>query len=464
MKRALTVIGIVILLLGLAGVAAPYWLGMKTESAFNDAIKGLATRSGMPSKNYSFSRGWLRSEAKNEFNLLSTPAVITATHRIEHGPLPLSQIMSGEIAPALALIKTTLRLSATADASASLSESLNKLPPIRLTTILDLSGNGSSKLQIDAATRKLGETTVSWQAGSGKMEFDRQWKKIRAQIQFPSYSVSSSSGKLNIKNIQLTSEAYEGIAGYMFGKSNFSIASVSLKPFLDVKSISISAIAQPKGKFVTIHIGFGVKALQIAKDKYGPGKLSLVIRNLDAKTLKQFENDINKIYGRAMPKEQMQLMVAGKFMQYAGKLTRNNPEIEITKLGLIAPGGELQGKAKFSIEGKKQDLSANPMLMLTAIKGSAELTMPESLAKAVVMTEIQRDISNLKREGRLSNADTGKLTPEALNQIAEEIYPKYLKESGFGRWFVRQNNRYRFSMSVNRGQIIVNGAPLQRGR
>jgi uncharacterized protein YdgA (DUF945 family) len=211
-------------------------------------------------------------------------------------------------------------------------------------------------------------------------------------------------------------------------------------------------------------MGYGVKALQIAKDKYGPGKLSLVVRNLDAKTLRQFEKDMNQIYARALPREQAQMMITGKTMELAGKLSRDNPEIEISKLNFMAPGGELQGKAKFVVQGKDQDLSANPMLLLTAIKGSAELTMPESFAKAAVMPQIQRDISNLRREGKLSTVEADNLTPEILDQIAEEAYPKYLQDNGFNRWFVRQNNNYQFSMSVNRGQIVINGVPLGPGQ
>lgn len=464
MKRALTVIGIVILLLGLALAAAPYWLGMQTESAFNDAVKGAATQSGMPSKNFSFSRGWINSEAKNEFLLPTVPFVISATHQIEHGPLPLSQLLSGEVAPALALIKTTLRLSPSADAPATISKMLKSLPPLKITTVLDLSGNGTSKLEVTAASHKQDKTTISWAAGGGQMQFDRQWKKIKAEFNFPLFSVNSPGGKLTVKNIQLTSDMYEGTAGYMFGRNHFSITSIAMKPFVDIRGFSFSVIVQPKGQFVTINISYGVKTLQIAKDKYGPGKLSLAIRNLDAKTLKQFENDMNKIYNRALPQEQTQMMIAGKTMELAGKLSRHNPEIEITRLNFTAPGGKLTGKAKFIVQGKEQDLSANPMLLLTAIKGSAELSMPQSMAKATVMPQIQRDISNLRRDGELSASEAANLTPEALDQIAEEAYPQYLQESGFSRWFVKQDNNYRFSMSVNRGQIVVNGVPLSPGR
>lgn len=464
MKRALTVISIVVLLLALALAAAPYWLGMQTESAFNDTVKGMVTRSGMPSTNYAFSRGWLKSEASHKMLLPTAPIIIDATHRIEHGPLPLSQLLSGEFAPALALIKTTLRFTPSADAPAGLAESLKTLPPMETETVLDLSGNGTSKFGITSATRKQGGTTIRWDTGEGQMQFDREWKKITAEFSLPKLSINSAGGELTIKNIRLSSDMYEGTAGYMFGRNNLSVASFTMEPLMNIQGIKLSAIAQPKGPFVTMHINYGIKALQIAKDNYGPGTLNLVIRNLDAKTLKQFETDMNQINSRALPQEQAQMMIAGKTLELAGKLSQNNPEIELTKLSFIAPGGQLTGKAKFVIQGKEQDLSANPMLLLTAVKGSAELSIPQSLAKAVVLPQIQRDIRNLGREGKLSSSEATNLTPEALNKIAEEVYPQYLRESGLGRWLVKKGNTYHFSMSVNRGQIVVNGVPLSPAR
>ncbi|MFV1997462.1 MAG: YdgA family protein [Acidiferrobacterales bacterium] len=464
MKRALTVISVVSLLLAIAFAAAPYWMGMQIESAINDAVKGMTTRTGITSTNVSFSRGWLKSEANSKILLPTTPIVIDATHRIEHGPLPLSQLLSGDFAPALALIKTTLRFTSSIKAPAGLAESLKTLPPVEIETVLDLSGNGTSIFGLASASHKQGETTISWEAGKGQMQFDRKWKKIAAEFNLPLLSINSTRGELTIKNIRLISDMYAGATGYMLGRNQLSVANFTMKPFLDIQDIKLSAAAQSKGQFVTIRINYGVKALQIAKNNYGPGTLNLVIRNLDAKSLKQYENDMNQINSRALPQEQAQMMIIGKTLELAGKLSRNNPEIELTKLSFVAPDGQLTGKAKFVVEGKEKDLSANPMLLLTAVKGSAELSIPQSLAKAVVMPQIQRDIRNLGREGKLSQSEATDLTPEALNKIAEEVYPKYLQEIGFDRWLVKQGDTYRFSMSVNGGQVTVNGAPLSSVR
>jgi len=464
MKRALLVIGIVFLLLTLALAAAPFWLGMQAESAFNDAIKGLTDKGGIASKNVSFSRGWLNSEASNKILLPTAPILVEANHEIEHGPLPLSQLLSGNLAPALALISTTIQFRPTADTPANLADALKSLPPLKSETVLDLSGNGTSRLVIEGAKRTQGKMTIGWRAVSGQMQFDREWKRIKADFKLPQLNFSSADEKLTIKNVLLSSDMYEGTAGYMFGRNQISVESFTMDPLLDAKNINFSVIAQPKKQFVAISISNGIKTLKIAENNYGPGKMVLAIRNLDAKTLRQFENDMNKINSRTLPKEQAQMMIAGKTLELAGKLSRHNPEIEVTKLNFDSPGGALTGKAKFVVQGKEQDLSANPMLLLTAIEGSAEVSIPESLAKAIVMPQIQRDIRNLKKEGKLSKSDSATLTAEALNKIAEEAYPQYLQESGIGRWLIKQEDMYRFSMSVSRGKIMINGVALQPGK
>ena len=464
MKRILLIVGVIAGLLVVALAAAPFWLGMQTESAFNNAMQTMASRSGLPKSDARFSRGWLGSDATSRFSLPGTPVVIEATHTIEHGPLPLSRLLAGEIAPALARIESRLTMSPAKDAPPGLTTLLKALPPMQVVTKLDLAGNGASDITLPAGSRKSGEDLFKWTGVSGTMLFDQDPTKIKGSLTLPSFQYESKTSTLIVKNTSIDSDVYEGTAGYMFGRSSLSIGSVSMAPFMEVSGVHMAAIIQPKGKFATINISYGVKKMDLAKDGYGPGNLNIAIRNLDAATLKQFEDELNKVNARPMPEEQKQMMLAGKLMEYVGKLTRNDPEIEVTKLSIIAPGGELSGKAKFVIQGKDQDLSANPMLILTAIKGSAELAMPESLAKALVMPQIQRDLALLQEEGKLSRDDADNLSPEAIDQIAEQAYPRYLNESGFGRWFVRDSNGYRFSLSINRGQVVVNGVPMTGGK
>jgi uncharacterized protein YdgA (DUF945 family) len=463
MKRALLIVVIVIGVLAVALAAAPFWLGMQTEAAFNDAMKIAASRGGMPSRSSEFSRGWLSSKARNIFTLPGSPVVINAAHHIEHGPFPLTQLMAGDIAPSMARIESTVTLMADKKAPSEVVDIINSLPPVTLLTTFDLSGDGSSDINIAAGTRKMGKESLKWSPGSGSIRFDKGLKKIQTSFTLPSMVFNTKQGAFNISSVSLNSDVYEGTAGYMFGRNSVSIKKIAMKPFFDMTGLSLGATIQPKGKFANLTINYGLKKMTLAKDSYGPGDLTIAIRNLDAATMKRFEDELNKIYARGLPEEQAQLMIAGKVMEFAGKLTRENPEIEVTKLSFRAPGGELKGKAKFVVQGKEQDLSANPMLILTAIKGSAEMTMPESLAKALVMPQIQRDLALLQQEGKLSRNEASELTPEIIDQIAEDAYPGYLKESGFGRWFVRNNSEYRFTLSVDRGLVVVNGIPITGG-
>jgi len=463
MKRILLVVGIVAGLMIIALAAAPYWLGMQTEAAFKETLNTVATRGGLSGANTEFSRGWLNSTASNRFSLPGAAVAVEASHRIEHGPLPLSRLLAGDVAPGLARIESTLKITPDKAAPAELASLLKAMPSIIIVTTLDLAGDGSSEISLPGGTHKFGEEQLKWSTANGTMLFDRDLKKIRADVTLPSFQYESGTGTLIVNSTVVSSDIYEGTAGYMFGRNSLSVGKVSMAPLMEISDIRLSAIIQPQGKFATMKLTYGVKQMTMAKDTYGPGTLNIAIRNLDAATLKQFEDELNKVNARNMPEEQKQMMIAGKLMEYAGKLTRDNPEIEVTRLSIIAPGGELKGSAKFVVQGKEQDLSANPMLILTAIKGSAELTMPESLAKAMVMPQIQRDLALLQQEGKLSREEAANLSPETIDQIAEQAYPGYLSGSGFARWFVRDNGGLKFSLSVNRGQVVVNGVPMTGG-
>jgi uncharacterized protein YdgA (DUF945 family) len=463
MKRILLIVGIVAGLLVIALAVAPFWLGMQTEAAFNQAMKTVANRSGLPDADTEISRGWLSSTATNRFSLPGAAIAVEASHRIEHGPLPLSRLLAGEFAPGLARIESTLKMTPGKETPAELASLLKALPPVAIVTTLDLSGDGASEISVPGGTRKFGDEQLKWSSANGAMRFDRDLKKIRADVTLPSFQYESGTGTLVVNNTAVSSDVYEGTAGYMFGRNSLSVSKVTMAPLMEISDIRLGAIIQPQGKFATMKLTYGVKQMTLGKDNYGPGTLNIAIRNLDAATLKQFEDELNKINARTMPDEQKQMMVAGKLMEFAGKLTRDNPEIEVTTLSVTAPGGELKGSAKFVIQGSEQDLSANPMLILTAIKGSAELTMPESLAKAMVMPQIQRDLALLQQEGKLSREEAANLSPETIDQIAEQAYPGYLSGSGFARWFVREDGVLKFSLSVNRGQVVVNGVPMTGG-
>ena len=136
------------------------------------------------------------------------------------------------------------------------------------------------------------------------------------------------------------------------------------------------------------------------------------------------------------------------------------PSVATEKAESPAPAAPVKDGNRIFATPLARRIAADKGLDLTAIKGSAELTMPESLAKAMVMPQIQRDLALLQQEGKLSREEAANLSPDTLNQIAEQAYPGYLSGSGFGRWFVRDNNGFKFSLSVNRGQVVVNGVPM----
>lgn len=460
MKKLLLPLALVLFLLLLAGAAAPYWMGMQTETDFTDRLNAMAKTAGIPAQQISFERGWFSSHATNKFMLPGTPFVIHADHQIEHGPLPLSRLRNMEIAPAIALIRTTLVLNTGKAAPAKTTSLVKNLPPIKLTSIIDLSGDLSSSLTIDGGSRKLVSGSLRWMPVTGMIFSGRGGRHIKSELTLPLVTHKGSDIGMTLKNLKFVSDHKEGKAGYMFGHSKLSFAKLEITPLIELNGLQISSKSQSSGRFVNSTLNYDLKKAVVSNESYGPGTIQLVIRRLDTATLKKFENELNKLYARTLPDEQFQLMLVGKLIELGGNLSRHNPELELTRLHFKTNAGDLVGSAKFVVQGDKQNITTNPMQILTAIKGEAELSIPASLAKAAVMPQIQLDLQSLKAEGSLSQNETQRLSPEAIKRIADKVYPRYVKESSFGRWFVREGDQYKFSLSIDRGNVIINGVPL----
>src|SRR3970282_2595932 len=103
-------------------------------------------------------------------------------------------------------------------------------------------------------------------------------------------------------------------------------------------------------------------------------------------------------------------------------------KIEITKLSFKAADGEVTGKAKLVLDGSQLDVSGNPMLMLKALSGEGEISLPDSIVRLLAEPDVKRDLEVLKTSGKLSEKEIAKLTPKRIAAIttqASKDLPQY---------------------------------------
>jgi hypothetical protein len=157
-------------------------------------------------------------------------------------------------------------------------------------------------------------------------------------------------------------------------------------------------------------------------------------------------------------------MMLGKSLELLGNLAKKSPELEITKLSFKTADGEVTGKAKFVLDGSQLDVSGNPMLMLKALSGEGELSLPESLVRLLAIPDVKRDIEALKESGKLKKDEIAKLTPKRIELITQQALkelPQY-KDSVISKLkLVPDGPNYKIVAALKSGQLTVNNEPLQ---
>jgi uncharacterized protein YdgA (DUF945 family) len=109
---------------------------------------------------------------------------------VDHGPFPLAALKSGQLAPALASIKTTL---VNNDASKGLFDIAKGESPFTINTRIAYSGDSRSAIVLKPLDYAKGDEKVAFSGGQFQLDADAQGKAV-------SLSGEASSGQINARN------------------------------------------------------------------------------------------------------------------------------------------------------------------------------------------------------------------------------------------------------------------------
>jgi uncharacterized protein YdgA (DUF945 family) len=429
--------------------AAPWWFGRATEGVLRAALE----RAG--GGNYTiditrYERGWLQSTAETAVRHAWLPLELRIQHTIHHGPLPLPALLGGDLArlPARALIDSEWRPPAVGKAS---------LPPLRADTTVTLDGEMRVSLnQAGFRTERAGSQGVQ-----GELRLDGALRRIRSEVRIAGLALATQNGSVTLRGIVLRSDLHQGAAGQYLGDASLAIEAVEAGGALAVRArgLSVSSRTQAAGDTLTASLNYRLNEAAFAQRRLGPAELALELRRLDAAALKAFEDGLNALYRRKLPPDQGSLMALGKVLELVGQLARKSPEAEITRLSFRYGDDELRGHAKLVLDGTRGDLVENPLLILTALRGEGELSIPASAVRPLLAPLILADLAASERNRVLSAAEATQLTPEVLDRVIDQALPLYLERHAFTRLLQADGGRYKLVARLRRGQVLVNGEP-----
>jgi len=448
---------IVVVVLVAAVAALPYWFGMQAESAYQAMVKEMTENGDLTVTSNNFQRGWLESTADTTFAVTGTPITLTVLHRISHGPIPINDDL--QFQPVLARIKS--------DMSISLPGGM-KLPPISGKTVVYLAGNSQTKLSMSAAKHSGKDgSTFEWKGLSGTLDTSSDYKTSKGEITAPLLQISGANGNLTLTRARLTLDQQKSASGFALGTVGLAVDKLTMDGVAGTNSIdglNLTSNTKESGGQLNSTFSLQFREASTGSTHQGPGQITVQVRNLDVATLTKFRNDIRELRKQKLPAEQMSMTMLGKTLDLLGQLAKKSPELEITKLTFKTEDGEVSGKAKFVLDGSQLDVSGNPMLMLRALSGEGELSLPDSLVRMLASSDVKRDIEALKASGKLKKDEIAKLTPKRIEMITQQALrelPQY-RDSVISRLkLVPDGPNYKIVGVLKNGQVMVNNEPIQ---
>ncbi|MDO8540335.1 MAG: YdgA family protein [Opitutaceae bacterium] len=451
----------VIALLVLAILASPFWFGREAEKTYGAMLERLSGSGGLQLVGKNYQRGWLSSTAVTAIRHPQIPFELIARHQIDHGPFPLNRILKGEwrFTPVQAQITSQIFLAAPG------TENALAMPPLTAEIRFRLNGGGSVHMEYPPVKKTDAPgLTVDWSGINGDMTFDREWKKFRFDIHMPALAMTlpAAPGDLTMSKVSLRSDMQQGAAGYFLGEGALSVGQVEFgkaSERVNLQGLEIFTSAQPAGENVNLVIRYQLDALRVAQENFGPGQLALEVRHLDVAALMKFKKELDAISQGKLPESQVSMMVTGKTLALIGVLAKNAPELEITRLSFKTREGEISGKAKFVLDGRRRNVTQSPMQLLTMMSGDLELIIPEPVLKRLLTPVVRKDIEAYRQHGALSADELAKLDSQSLATIVDRVFPQYLTQNEFTRLLTEDKGLYKLILSIRRGELLINGKP-----
>jgi len=452
------VLVVVVAVVAAAAAGLPFWFGMQAESAYEAMIASTSQGGDLAVTQSKFERGWLESTADTTYAVTGTPVTLSVLHRISHGPLPLDDDF--QFQPVLARVKSQVSL--------ALPAGMPKLPPISGKTTVYLAGNSQTVLDMPAVkTSSADGGTIDWKGVTGSFETSADFKSTKGNLAAPQLSVTGADGKgLSLNKLRLTVDLQRGASGFDIGTVGVALDKLSIDAAAGrtaIDGLNVTSTTKEAGGNLESGVSFQFKEVATGDSRQGPGQINVQIRKLDIPTLTKFRTELQALRKQKIPPEQANMMVLGKTLELLGNLAKKSPELEITKLSFKTPDGEVSGKARFVLDGSQLDVSGNPMLMLRALSGDGELSLPEALVRLLARDDVVRDIEALKQSGKLKKHEIAKLTPKRIEMITQEALkqlPQYRDSVVTRLKLVPDGSNYKIVGVLKNGQIMVNNEPI----
>ena len=232
MKKRWVAVGVLVVALGVVGVATPYWIGSQIEPlASNLAAAG--AQAGYATEIRRYERGVMRSTAvtATRYPLPSSQSVdLVIDHVIEHGPRVGKGTGLGQIA--LTRIESTVRVPR--GALHVLEQALAGVPPLQVVTTVHVDGSQHVDVSVPAVELDdVGATVgrVRFDGLSGEIELAPNMTSFAVKLNAPGLAVDADGARHTATAIAISANGYSTESPWLWlGDVAMTVGTMSTEP------------------------------------------------------------------------------------------------------------------------------------------------------------------------------------------------------------------------------------------
>lgn len=410
----------------------------------------------------SYHRGWFSSDAVMELRIrrawtrglppghqMTGPIHIVFSEHIHHGPLLIGD---HHVQWGAALIETRL---------VRISGPTGSLPldPVhyRADSLLAFDGTLRSRLTVDPVDLALNHgVTVHWEGLHARITSDPDRHAI-ATVHAGPVQVRGPKGHFSLAAMDFTADVQKDALGvFYYGPEALSFhgleGEVTGTPPVAIQSIVMKATGTMEpGPALDMHEDFDVTGIQIPQIDVQDVHLGLDVDHLPEQSFLSARSRMMAINGQDLTPPQR----AAAMLQVWTSFLADSPTLHLRDLRVVTSAGVVKADATFHYDASVKPAAGAPAFNVQAVTVQAHLSIPAVLLHHLLVARMRSALTAASvRNPKLPSS------PAQISASAETAYRKQIDNLTHRHLLVRDGDLYRTSLTVDHGQVQVNGYPL----
>lgn len=497
---------LVVVVLGLLAISY-YITGVKAEKEFNAFLESTNNIPNLTITADNYQRGWLKSSVHIhailhrpeqpytqdgiEKTLPAEDVNFSFNTDIYHGPIIVA---NNSIAFGLGYARAEVPLP---DEALSQFDNAFASTSTKPKFIFSLLLKYKNRLNVDFDIPSFSVVTKDEKGEMNWLGFNSHWKlfartsQTKGTIDFKGLNFKNSETQGSIGPVRLKYDVKNTSSDIMSGKAKLGLKKFQIQsnlPSSQVFSVDgFQALSETsvKNGLVSSALKADVNEIAFHGVEYGPGVLSMALRNLDAVSLNKIQEQLQTASNSNLTEAQQQVLML-TLLPELPKLLGRGAEFEVKQFQISMPQGLIVATGKVSIL-KQANLAQNPLQLINALQANVNAEVPVAWLESVTTNFLkfkiqqrqlmmQQVIENNAKKVALKNDTTTEeqqisspvstdaehkfLSDEEITVLAKQqtaVQLGNLVESGL---LIQKDNVYSVKVVFQNGSFTVNGKPF----